>query len=70
MRKILLVDTNNAFVSDVESRLILDTIPDTDIVAARNFDNLSKDISAEKPTEILISARMYRSIRTGISDCR
>lgn len=58
MRKILLVDTNNAFVSDVESRLILDTIPDTDIVAARNFDNLSKDISAEKPTEILISARM------------
>lgn len=58
MRKILLLDTNSAFTSDVESRMILDSIDDTDIVIGSNFDNISVDIDKFSPTELLISAKL------------
>ena len=47
MKKILLLDTNQAFTSDVESRLILDSIDDADIIIGTNFDNvlISKSIN-------------------------
>ena len=51
MKKILLLDTNQAFTSDVESRLILDSIDDADIIIGTNFDNVSIDIEKYKPTE-------------------
>ena len=55
MRKILLLDTNQAFTSDVESRLILDSIDDADIIIGTNFDNVSIDIEKYKPTELVLN---------------
>ena len=58
MKKILLLDTNQAFTSDVESRLILDSIDDADIIIGTNFDNVSIDIEKYKPTELVLNTAL------------
>nr|WP_303183302.1 MinD/ParA family protein [Lachnoclostridium phocaeense] len=61
MRKILLVDTNYGFLSDVESRLILEEIDGIDIVTSNRIENLGREVADIKPDELLVSTRILDS---------
>lgn len=56
MTTILLVDTNYTFTADVESRLILNEIPDLQIVALNNVDDVFRIVQNVQPDKVLLNA--------------
>lgn len=61
MKKIMLIDTNYGFTSDVESRLILDDIEGIEILTRNNINIIHEQIEKEHPDELLISADLINS---------
>ena len=61
MKKILIIDTNYGFTSDVESRLILDEIENVDVVTRNNINNIHNEVDRIKPDELLIAANLIPS---------
>lgn len=62
MKKILVIDTNYEFTTDVESRLILSDIEGVDVVTKNNINYIREDIETEVPTELLIEASILPSL--------
>lgn len=58
MKKILLVDTNYGFTSDIESRMILAEIDDIEIVPCSQADNVYAEICRTEPDELLVAAHV------------
>lgn len=56
MTTILLVDTNYTFTADVESRLILNEIPDLQIVALNNVEDVFRIVQNVQPDKVLLNA--------------
>ena len=56
MTTILLVATNYTFTADVESRLILNEIPDLQIVALNNVDDVFRIVQNVQPDKVLLNA--------------
>ena len=52
MTTILLVDTNYTFTADVESRLILNEIPDLQIVALNNVEDVFRIVQNVQPDKV------------------
>ncbi len=61
MRKILIVDTNYGFLSDVESRLILDEIDEIEILTKNRIDGIHGEIENFGPDEIVVFANLLNS---------
>lgn len=61
MKKIMLIDTNYAFTSDIESRLILDDIENVEIITRNNINTIHEQIERERPDELLVSASVLDS---------
>lgn len=61
MRKILIVDTNYGFLSDVESRLILDEIENVEISTRNKIDGIHDEIESLRPDELIIFANLLNS---------
>lgn len=61
MKKILIVDTNYGFTSDVESRLILEEIENVEVYTRNQIDNLHQEIQNVKPDELLVCANLLDS---------
>lgn len=61
VKKIMLIDTNYGFTSDVESRLILDDIEGIEIVTKNNINTIHEAIEKERPDELLIASSIIGS---------
>lgn len=61
MKKVLLIDTNYGFTSDLESRLILSDLDDYDFTMLNNVDNIPGAVNQAHPDEILVAAGLLTS---------
>lgn len=61
VKKIMLIDTNYGFTSDIESRLILDDIDGIEIVTKNNINTIHEAIEKERPDELLIASSIINS---------
>ena len=61
MKRILLIDTNYGFTSDLESRLILSDLDDYDFTMLNNADNIPDAINRQNPDEVIVAAGLLSS---------
>lgn len=66
MSKILIVDVDSLFLSDIQSALLLSDAQN-EYVLTSNLDQLSSTIHSESPDEIVVSARILSSIQDALS---
>lgn len=61
MKKILLIDSNDMFLHDVDSRTLLGGYDDLEVICRKSVDTLSKAIEASHPDMIVINQKLMDS---------